>query len=148
MDWLAIAKNPTNYVLVAILMLLGVEIFPRLPGATTSKQLGEGQGKILQELEESRRELELFRQRERYEALRETVKEEVMEQIKGVVKAAVEPILSSVSKIETDMRRSSRWSLEDEVRLWQLNGEQGPDPREIQAARLGEEERERFRKGQ
>lgn len=153
MDWQALFKNPQSWLFILVLMLLGVEVFPALPGTVTKKEVAAQQKAALDQLhsvsgalEKATGELDEYRQKERDDGLRKEVKSEVMVSVEQVVRQSIEPLAKQLSAIEREIHKGARWTLDDEVALWRAGGEAGPDPRKIQAARLAEEVRESFRK--
>lgn len=117
------AKEPKTYILILLMILVGTEFTPL--GGSREPSADE---KRLQILEADARDRKLM--------------EDISDDMEVTVRESLAPIVQKLDKLDAEMARGTRWSLEDEVKLWEANGKIGPDPRQVQGERLAREYRE------
>lgn len=162
MEWMGkaveLAKNPQALTLLLCIILAGESLGPRLPFFQSAsdkarEEILEGQAEIkakssareeelLQELQTLKAEIQANEAKERELRIKREVTTSVELMLRQALEEVVVPLTEKIDKIDSDLRRGSRWTLEDEVAMYEANGSTGPDPREIQADRLAAEHRE------
>jgi hypothetical protein len=123
-------KNSNNWMMIIVISILGVEVFPMLPGDQSSAE--NDRVEILKKLEE-------YERTERDAKIEANVLNQMEKTLSAAITNAVGPLLEKMDRWDRERRVGSRWYLEDEIAKWEADGKKGVDPRKIQADRLAAE---------